>query len=387
MTTVTAVRGTAPDLRRAGDALPHAPIGTVPILWYNADPEVGRWDAPAILDEIARLGYEGTQLGTDFPTGATLRVELSATRSPTGRGVRADPDDRRRTDLGGDGGRRRVPDPAARGGRRRPVRRRRRLGRPGRAGRPRRRARHAGPHRRRLGGADRAPPRGRATPLRELGHTMVFHPHAATYVETLDEIDRLLRSTDPERIGVCLDTGHHLVARWRSGRRPAGTRRAGPTTCTSRTSIRMSWRVCARRAYAGMADAVRAGPVHRARRRARWTSTGSSPPSRHGPMTAGSWSSRISSLGPAVRERGDRPACAGRLASTARRGPGRSGYAVRMASSVPAGSGGSMPACLKATPGVDGVVVGRRRCGPRPRRCTDRRHRVGAHHRRRPGRR
>ena len=77
MTTVTAVRGTTPDLRRAGDALPHASIGTVPILWYDAGAEVGPWAAPAILDEIARLGYEGTQLGADFPTGETLRVELS----------------------------------------------------------------------------------------------------------------------------------------------------------------------------------------------------------------------------------------------------------------------------------------------------------------------
>jgi len=40
-------------LRGDHDALPDASIGTVPILWYNADDGVGR-DAATILDEIAR---------------------------------------------------------------------------------------------------------------------------------------------------------------------------------------------------------------------------------------------------------------------------------------------------------------------------------------------
>ena len=44
-----------------------------------------------------------------------------------------------------------------------------------------------------------------------LGHATVFHPHAATYVETPIEVDRLMLSTDPARIGLCLDTGHHIV--------------------------------------------------------------------------------------------------------------------------------------------------------------------------------
>ena len=44
-----------------------------------------------------------------------------------------------------------------------------------------------------------------------LGHATVFHPHAATYVETPIEVDRLMLSTDPARIGICLDTGHHIV--------------------------------------------------------------------------------------------------------------------------------------------------------------------------------
>jgi inosose dehydratase len=36
-----------------------------------------------------------------------------------------------------------------------------------------------------------------------------FHHHAATYVETPDEIDRLLDAVPPETLGLCLDTGHY----------------------------------------------------------------------------------------------------------------------------------------------------------------------------------
>ena len=35
-----------------------------------------------------------------------------------------------------------------------------------------------------------------------------FHPHAATYVETPEEIDAILARTDPSLVGLCLDTGH-----------------------------------------------------------------------------------------------------------------------------------------------------------------------------------
>jgi inosose dehydratase len=45
---------------------------------------------------------------------------------------------------------------------------------------------------------------------RELGLRSVFHHHAATYVETPDELATLCRLTDPELIGVCLDTGHYV---------------------------------------------------------------------------------------------------------------------------------------------------------------------------------
>ena len=56
------------------------------------------------------------------------------------------------------------------------------------------------------------------------GLRTVFHHHCATFVETPDEIDELLRRTDPALVGLCLDTGHAafgggdpvaVASRWR----------------------------------------------------------------------------------------------------------------------------------------------------------------------------
>ncbi len=44
----------------------------------------------------------------------------------------------------------------------------------------------------------------------ETGLKVVFHHHCAGYVETPDEIARLLELTDPELIGLVFDTGHYL---------------------------------------------------------------------------------------------------------------------------------------------------------------------------------
>jgi inosose dehydratase len=38
---------------------------------------------------------------------------------------------------------------------------------------------------------------------------LVFHPHTDTHVEYEDQIEQLLHDTDPDRVGLCLDTGHH----------------------------------------------------------------------------------------------------------------------------------------------------------------------------------
>jgi inosose dehydratase len=198
------------NLRQPGDALPRTSIGTVPILWYGAA-DGDRWDAASLLDEIGRLGYEGTQLGREFPPGSALRDDLAR------RGLRlaevyvpltATPDG---------------PSEGAMDVARACLDRL-----------------HQGAGDILCvavdGSADRDALAGRAdqpgTPaftdagwsslvallhdiadeVTRLGHLVVFHPHAATYVETLGEIDRLLDATDPERLGVCLDTGHHLVA-------------------------------------------------------------------------------------------------------------------------------------------------------------------------------
>ena len=65
-------------LRRPGDRLEASPIGTVPILWNNVDLADLRHgtDATTILDEMARLGFDGTQLGIGLPP-----AQRSAARS------------------------------------------------------------------------------------------------------------------------------------------------------------------------------------------------------------------------------------------------------------------------------------------------------------------
>jgi inosose dehydratase len=42
----------------------------------------------------------------------------------------------------------------------------------------------------------------------ELRMRLVFHHHTGTFVETPAEIERLMAITDPELVGLCLDTGH-----------------------------------------------------------------------------------------------------------------------------------------------------------------------------------
>lgn len=39
---------------------------------------------------------------------------------------------------------------------------------------------------------------------------LVFHPHAETHVEYEDQIEAFLDETDPNRVSLCLDTGHHV---------------------------------------------------------------------------------------------------------------------------------------------------------------------------------
>lgn len=45
---------------------------------------------------------------------------------------------------------------------------------------------------------------------RARGLRVAFHHHAGTFVETPEEVERLCALTDPELIGLCLDTGHYV---------------------------------------------------------------------------------------------------------------------------------------------------------------------------------
>lgn len=209
MSTVTANR---PDvrasLRRPDDALPRSSIGTAPMLWINAD-DAGRsgFDAATILDEIARIGYEGTQLGSGFPEGDELRDALARR-------------DLRLAEVY-------VPLPATADG---PTAdalevaiERIRLLRDG-GGEVLCVALHRSPGRDEVAGRAMAPGTPALTDagwdalidlLHEIadraGRRIAFHPHGATFIETPAEVDRLVASTDPDRVGICLDVGHHIL--------------------------------------------------------------------------------------------------------------------------------------------------------------------------------
>lgn len=194
----------------AGVGLATAPIGVVPIVWNNVDlldlaPPVS---ADVVLDEIARLGFAGCQFGRGFPEGAELRRAL-ATRGlvlaerycelPSddgGLGISA-----RRTafDL--------LEQTIADAGEVLCV------------------ALSVGGERDAWAGraTEADAPRWQATSFAELAELLAelaeaageacritFHPHAGTWVETPDEVDRLAAGLDGTA-GLCLDVGHFLV--------------------------------------------------------------------------------------------------------------------------------------------------------------------------------
>jgi len=199
-------------LRRPGDALPDASIGTVPILWHHPDPDgqAVAADPITILDEIARLGYEGTQLDDGLPEGSELRSLLA--RHDLGlaevyAALPASP-----TRLG--------PDALAIG------RERLRLlvegtgdvlcvaldGTPDRDARAARADGDGTPHLSDAAWAELADVLDTlADETNGAGRRLAFHPHAGTYVETPAEVERLLAATDPAQVGICLDVGHYLV--------------------------------------------------------------------------------------------------------------------------------------------------------------------------------
>jgi inosose dehydratase len=201
-----------PMLRRPCDALGTCPIGTVPILWNNVDLADLRaaTSADVILDEIARVGYDGTQSGGGFPEGDKLQralrerdlrlAEVYASIPCTVDGPSADALDltRRRLSLLHHGG-----------------------------GEVLVVALDVSPGRIETAGRADAPDVPRLTDrgwarvadlvstladeAKALGHPVAWHQHAGTFVETPAELDRLLGLVDADRLGICLDVGHYLV--------------------------------------------------------------------------------------------------------------------------------------------------------------------------------
>ena len=202
--------GTA--LRGADDALGRAPIGIVPIIWNNADlPDLAP-PVPAdhVLDEIARLGFEGTQTGTGYPSGAALVEALRARDLRLAEVYAALP-----FSANGPAG-----DALA-------------------VGRTKLAELHAADGDVLVAALGLSPGRieraGRAevsdTPrltddawaalveildtlgreARAQGHRVAFHQHAGTFVETPDELDRLVDRTNADLVGICLDVGHYTV--------------------------------------------------------------------------------------------------------------------------------------------------------------------------------
>jgi inosose dehydratase len=192
--------------------LADAPIGTVPILWNNVDIAELRLGthAEAILDDIARLGYDGCQLGLGFPGGNELRstladrelrlAEVYASISATVDGP---------TDAALGEVRERLQLLVAGGGEVLCV------------------ALDGSPDRDVTAGhaTDSDTPqmtdagwnrlvgllRTVAAETREAGARIAFHPHAGTYVETPAEVERLAAAIDAATLPFCLDVGHYLV--------------------------------------------------------------------------------------------------------------------------------------------------------------------------------
>jgi inosose dehydratase len=189
-----------------------ASVGTVPILWNNVDIAELRLGTGAeeILDDIARTGYDGCQLGLGFPEGDALRSSL-ATRGLRLAEVYASipgtvdgPTATALADV-----RERLRLLVAAGGEVLCI------------------AFDVSPDRDPFAGwaAEPATPRltddgwARTVELletiaaetRAAGARIAFHPHAGTYIETPDEVERLAAAVDAATLPFCLDVGHHVV--------------------------------------------------------------------------------------------------------------------------------------------------------------------------------
>jgi inosose dehydratase len=213
VTAATATAGVAAGESEGGRRpLSGALIGVNQILWANDDlpdlmPAV---DPLVILDEMRRLGYAGGQLGTTFPRGAALRDALAV------RGLRiAEVYASLACDRDGplpsaaESGRAKLAELHAAEGDVLVVALDLSTERIGVGGR----ATGEGVPRMSDAGIERLARllESLAQEARALGHALTFHGHVGTYVETPDELDRLMAAADPDLVGCCLDVGHYLL--------------------------------------------------------------------------------------------------------------------------------------------------------------------------------
>jgi len=187
-------------------------VGTAPINWNNEDVPDYRPRTPydLLLDEMARAGYEGTEIGSEFP-----REPEQILRDLGARGLR----------------------PASRFcavNLRVPAEREAEIERAERVARFLASlgediiiiADSGDEHRRSIAGRvsrqdmlDDAGWRSMAEGLHALakrcgsaGVRLAFHNHVGTYVETEEELRRLLDMTEPDLVGLCFDVGHMQYA-------------------------------------------------------------------------------------------------------------------------------------------------------------------------------
>lgn len=185
-------------------------VGTVPILWNNDD--VPELTPPVpferVIDEMARAGYEGTELGSNYPRDpAVLRQGLGRAGLQLSGGYFCD-------DFTVPANHREVFQKAEKlagflaesGAGYLVVADKIHPERSAVAGRAR--AEHA--HSFSQFGAFVDAMHQLARIARKAGLEMVFHNHCGTYVETPEELDRLMGATD-STVGLCLDTGHYLL--------------------------------------------------------------------------------------------------------------------------------------------------------------------------------
>lgn len=193
--------------------LPEARLGIVPLLWANDDlpdltPPI---TAAAMLDEVARLGFAGLQLSRVLPRGDDLARELRrrglriaevyATLPCTAEGPSREARDQ---------GRAKIRDAVEVDADVLILSYHLSPGRVEHAGR----AAGSGVARLSAEGFRRAVEvlHALAEEAKRSGRaTVVYHPHVGTFVETPEEVDRLIRGTDPALLGLCLDTGHYTL--------------------------------------------------------------------------------------------------------------------------------------------------------------------------------